>query len=130
MGWFERYALLNYNIKQTQNMFGDRVTIALEAAYAPRIMRARDINHHINSIHGRFAMIYKLLEKQNENSEKDFKKSATIGMKMSSFRGVQLSYSQNMSKTLQFRMMGRVQLYDDARPYVFGDLGFQFKFKM
>ena len=75
-------------------------------------------------------MIYKLLEKQNENSEKDFKKSATIGMKMSSFRGVQLSYSQNMSKTLQFRMMGRVQLYDDARPYVFGDLGFQFKFKM
>jgi hypothetical protein len=51
-------------------MFGDRVTIALEAAYAPRNMRARDINHHINSIHGRFAMIYKLLEKQNENSEK------------------------------------------------------------
>ncbi len=64
MGWFDRYAIANYTVKQTQLLFNERFTIALEGAYAPRNQRVRDINHHINSIHGRFALIYKLLEQK------------------------------------------------------------------
>lgn len=66
---------------------------------------------------------------EKKRKEEEWSETPTIGLKMNSFSGVQLSYAQDLTKNFNLKLLGRLRLYE-TRPSMFDDFGIAIKIRL